>query len=533
MINSKLHNPIIANNSQLGNAVIEKVDTASELLFSDLENSTPVVPETGRIWFNSETGIFKFANIGLNGNGENYVDEFLSRTDLRAQTVLSKVDFKDTLKVLNTDSSEQLVIDSTEKTIVIDNSESVTVTTTETIVTSPTVTANVTTTFKLTDGTNDKIIGDNTNNNLTINYADIDVIGTVTKITASESVIINDGATDKLIVDNTNDSITATYATVTTNVTDTTINASGVLELTDNTNTKIKADNAANKLTINYADTNIDGDVSVDGSMIISGDLTVGGKSSKVDVESENLSIADNVITLNSNLTTEDPRLASAVVDGEDVDHNAGIDINRGSEGVLNLIRWVESTDTSTDETLKEATAKVSIWNYEAATPAYELHQIIDSYTLGREVKDLSGTSFVGYDGESGVNYKTAIDAGATPEEASEYSFKLDADKLDNTIDTIVQKIDSDSYNTYNSVRVGETAKEGTSFTITHNLGTVFVDVKIQREDNGHWYFDVLPIEVVDNNTIIIETTESTKIRYMISAIEGFDINQSTDLVIS
>ena len=533
MINSKLHNPVIAKNSQLGNAVIEKVDTATETLFSDLGNATPVVPETGRIWFNSEAGTFKFANVGLNGNGENYVDEFLSRTDLRAQTVASKVDFKDTVKVLNKDSTEQVVIDATAKTIVVDNSNSVDITTTTTTLTSPTTTANVTTTFTLTDGTNDKIIGDNVGDNLTINYANLNTVGTTAKITASESVIINDGASDKLVIDNTGDSITATYATVTANVTDTTINATGALELTDGSNTKIKGDNVANELTVNYADTNITGDVSVDGNMIVTGDLTVGGQTTKVDVQSENLSIADNVITLNSNLTTEDPRLASAIVDGEEVDNNAGIAVNRGSEGVLNLIQWVESTDTSTTETLKEGTVKVSIWNYEAATPAYELYQIIEAYTLGREVKDLSGTSFVGYDGENGVNYQTAIDAGATPTEASEYSFKLDAGKLDTIIDAIVQKIDTDSYNDYNTVRVGETPSAGTSFTITHNLGTVFVDVKIQREDAGKWFFDVLPIEVVDNNTIVVETTESTKIRYMISAIEGFDINQATDLVVS
>ena len=67
MIKSKLHNPIIAQNSHLENAVIEKVSTSTEILFSDLENATPVIPETGRIWFNSEAGQFKFANIVIVG----------------------------------------------------------------------------------------------------------------------------------------------------------------------------------------------------------------------------------------------------------------------------------------------------------------------------------------------------------------------------------------------------------------------------------------------------------------------------------
>ena len=53
-----------------------------------------------------------------------------------------------------------------------------------------------------------------------------------------------------------------------------------------------------------------------------------------------------------------------------------------------------ESTDTSTDETLNDAVAKVSIYNRENG--AYELHQIIDEYTLGREVENVSGSSWVG-----------------------------------------------------------------------------------------------------------------------------------------
>jgi hypothetical protein len=41
-----------------------------------------------------------------------------------------------------------------------------------------------------------------------------------------------------------------------------------------------------------------------------------------------------------------------------------------------------------------------------------------------------------------------------------------------------------------------------------------------------------LPIQVIDANTIKIVASEATKIRYMISAIEGFDVNQATELVI-
>lgn len=534
MLKSKLHNPIIAQNSHLENAVVEKVNLADEKVFSDLGNVTPVVPETGRVWYNSESGTFKFANIGLGGDGENFVDEFLSKTDLRPQMVVSKVDFKDTLKVLNTDGTEQLVVDSATKTLTVDNSTKVEITTDD-------VTTAVTNSIVVTDGTNDKIVANNQSNTLTVNYNDIQTNGQNVKFVSSDSIVVNDGVTDKILIDNNNDLISIVYDTIGTTSTNLNISSSDVqadvtskLTLTDGTNDKIVANHTDDSLSINYSETTVTGNATVDGNMVVTGDLTVGGTATKIDVASENMTIADNVIILNSNLkVTDDPRLASAIVDGTDVDNNAGIAVNRGSEGVLDLVKWLESTDTTTDETLKSGTANVSIWNYEAATPAYELHQIIDAYTLGRQVTDKSGASWVGYDGETGTNYANAIGSGATPTEASEYAFKLDAGKLDDTLDQITQEIDTVKFDGMNSVRVGETPTEGKEFTITHNLGTVFVDVKIQRQDNGNWYFDVLPIQVINANTIKVVATETTKIRYMISAIQGFDVNQATELTIA
>lgn len=503
MLKSKLHNPIVAKNSHIENAVVEKVNTASEQVFADLGNTTPVVPETGRIWYNSELGTFKFANNG----GADYIDEFLSRTDVRQQTVQGKVNHEDTLNIFDVDSATLFGADSATKAITFDAN---------------TIAATVTDTFKISADNGDiKFVADNTNNSMDINYRTINTVGETVKITASTSIIISDGATDKLVIDNTNDTIVATYDSITATGSTATFNTTGVLKVTDGTNDKIIADNTNNELAINYTNTNVTGDVSVDGNMVVSGDLTVGGTTTKVDILSESLSIADNIITLNSNLTTEDPRLASAIVDGEDVDANAGIAVNRGSEGVMDWLKWTESSDTSTTETLKEGIAQVSIWNYEATTPSYELHQIVDEYTLARLNVDISGSSLVGYDGYVGTNYATGA------------GFQLTAQPVDDAVDTIVQEIDTNKFNTANSVRVGETTTAGTSFTITHNLATVFVDVQVQREEGGKWYFDVLPIEVVDANTITIVSTESTNIRYMIKAIEGFDINQTTDLVVS
>lgn len=639
MIKSKLHNPIIAKNSQLENAVVEKVNLISEQLFSDLSNVVPVVPETGRIWFNSETGSFKFANLGVGGDGKNFVDEFLSKTDKRHQTVIGKVDFADTVKVnsmvdggsiLTVDSeTEDVTIDGHDLTITLtgdktlnitgdevtnitgtrttilngdetltvnanrnhtitgtstlkvvgDSFETYDVNKTETVkgnsfetvtlnknlsvtgnlnetiggLVNTTVTGNVTEIFladqttsisgnlgikvskvaTLLDGANNvKIEANNTTDTLTVNYSSIFFNGQTERHTLTDIFAINDGISDKFIIDHVNNKVTIIYDAFESTTTNTTFNTTNKLKVTDGSVDKIVADHLTDTLQFTYGETTFNGNTVVDGNMVVTGDLTVGGQTTKVDIAAENMRIADNVIILNSNLTTEDPRLASAIIDGEDVDNNAGVAVNRGSEGILDLITWIESTDLSSTETLKSGTANVSIWNYEAATPSYELHQIIDAYTLGRQTIGKSGTSWVGYDGGTGTNYDNAINTGATQEEALEYSFKLPAEKLDTTIDSIVQEIDSIKFNQFNTVRVGESPAAGTSFTITHNLGTVFVDVRIQREDAGKWYFDVLPTQVVDANTVKVESSENTKIRYMIMAIEGFDVNQATDLVI-
>ena len=598
MIKSKLHNPVIAKNSHIENAVIEKVNNITESTFMDFGSTTPVVPETGRIWFNTDKGQFSFANIGLGGNGANYVDEFLSRTDLRAQEIVSTVDFQNTVKINALDDSNIVTIDSSNKKISVDgsslnvglsgDSNSVIGGKQDTTIggeQNTTVTGAVTETYKSTlnvdvagaatetykstlnvdvlgdvtenysssqqtnitkdlglkvgstitvaDGLeNVKIKADHSANSLTINYAKINISGQVETHTISDKFVVNSGIVDKFILDNTADKFSVNYTDAEFVTARINSSVSDKLTLTDGVNEKIVANNKDNTLSVNYAETTITGNTTVDGNVLITGDLTVGGQTTKVDVASENLRIADNVIVLNSNLDeTVDPRLASAIVDGTDVDHDAGVSVNRGSQGYVDLIKWVESTDTSSLSTLNEAVAKTSIFNYEAATPAYELSQIIDAYTLGRQVKDKSGSSWVGYDGYEGKNYKDAIAAGEGSAQALDYSFKLDAGSLDNTVDSIVQEIDDIKFAIKNINRVGETPSMGTIFTITHNLGTVFVNVSIQRlEGDGNWYFDVVPVQVMDPNTVKIVTSEPTKIRYMITAIEGFDVNQATEM---
>jgi hypothetical protein len=87
-----------------------------------------------------------------------------------------------------------------------------------------------------------------------------------------------------------------------------------------------------NKLTVDYStgDTNISGDVNISGSTIISGDLTVSGTTTTINTEE--ILLADNIITLNSNYAGSTPT------------ENAGIEVNRGSLP-NSQVRWNETTD--------------------------------------------------------------------------------------------------------------------------------------------------------------------------------------------
>ena len=352
MIKTKLHNPVIANNSHIENAVVQKVNNSEELAFSDIENASPIVPETGRIWFNTDKGSFNFANISTGGTGDNYVDEFLSRTDLRDQEVVSKVDFQDTVRINNsTDGTPILIVDSLTKDISVNgnnknilldsnlttnidgNSNTTIGGTLENTVTGMvteffssnlntsvggtvhiSVVGDVTENFSsnqqtniagnlglkvgqivtLTDSNdNVKIEGNNLTNILTINYATFNVNGQTETHTLSDKFVVNNGSTDKFIIDNTNDKVSVIYSTVETISTDIISDFSNTFKLTDSGSDKIIADNVNNTLDIHYAENTINGNATVDGNMLITVDLTVGGQTTKGDVAAENMTIAD------------------------------------------------------------------------------------------------------------------------------------------------------------------------------------------------------------------------------------------------
>ena len=86
-------------------------------------------------------------------------------------------------------------------------------------------------------------------------------------------------------------------------------------------------DTTAGNLTID----SFGGTVTVDDNLVVSGNLTVSGTTTTVNTAT--LSIADNIVTLNSDFTTGSPT------------ENAGIEVLRGNSSTVS-IRWNETTDT-------------------------------------------------------------------------------------------------------------------------------------------------------------------------------------------
>jgi len=80
-----------------------------------------------------------------------------------------------------------------------------------------------------------------------------------------------------------------------------------------------------------YGNITTSGNETVGGNLVVTGDLTV--KGTQTIVETEILKVADNIITLNSGIGAVAPT------------ENAGLEIDRGSDGVMTLIRWNETSD--------------------------------------------------------------------------------------------------------------------------------------------------------------------------------------------
>jgi len=124
------------------------------------------------------------------------------------------------------------------------------------------------------------------------------------------------------------------------------------------------------------------------------------------------------------------------------------------------------------------------------------------------------GSALVGY-----VGYTESDSSIANP------VIKIAAGSVKSAVDTIASQVNAKFNELENMIVKGEINGDDVSdsYTITHNLGTVFVDVAVQVYDEADkvWRFDLVVVEVVDENTVTITLADGNQspIRYV---IQGF-----------
>lgn len=245
----------------------------------------------------------------------------------------------------------------------------------------------------------------------------------------------------------------------------------------DNIQVGVSGANEIDTSTGNLVIDSAGGTVTVDDNLVINGDLTVNGTVTTVNTETINL--ADNIILFNSNL----PASASPT-------ENAGIEINRGNEANVTL-RWNETSNTW--EATRDGTNYYTIMlEGDTITPA-------DITGFDEQVEDVVGGMVSG----SPSIQVTYTDNGASAGTLSIDTILLTASAsyltssagLAVDISAIESKLVTDSFTKKVSTNVGNSS--GTSFAITHNLGTR--DVQVQVYDNAT--YDTVECDVVRTDT--------------------------------
>lgn len=244
------------------------------------------------------------------------------------------------------------------------------------------------------------------------------------------------------------------------------------------TNNEIEVSASAGSVTVGLPnDVTIGNDLTVSGDAIVEGNLTISGITTTVDTEQ--ILLADNIITLNSNLS------ASATPT-----ENAGIEINRGSASAVAL-RWNETAD------VWEATTDGSTYNT----------VLLSGDTAASDISDFDEAA---QDAVGGMVANTAtVDltyTDGTPELKADVnlqaadSYLVSASGLAVDLPTLEAQLVTDSFTKKATANVGNNVN--TSFAVTHNLGTR--DVQVQVYDNST--FDTVEVDVVrtDANNVAV-----------------------------
>ena len=220
------------------------------------------------------------------------------------------------------------------------------------------------------------------------------------------------------------------------------------------------------------------GTTTVDDNLIVTGDLTVQGTTTTVSTET--LLVADNIITLNSNVTGSPTE-------------NAGIEVERGTSTNVEL-RWNETDDTW------EATRNGT--TYAALVLAGDDIATSDITNFTEDVQDAIGTILT--DGNTiDFTYTDETPSITAEVKTATTSYLSTTGGLAVDISAVETKLVTDSFTKKATASVGNGTN--TSFAVNHNLGTR--DVQVQVYDNAS--YDTVECDVVrtNSNTVTVSFT--------------------------
>ena len=324
MAKVKLHNPELAANSQFSNLVVESLTTDPTLV------GTSAV---GRLWFNNTDKTFKGGFLNDAGDatdikpiGVDNSAEVQANTDAIAQEVIDRTTGDTTLQGnIDTETTNRTTADTTlQGNIDTVSTDLATETTNRT-------TADTALDTRITDlesavGTN---IGDlstlttDSKDNLVNAINELDAHAD-TNATAVTTETTNRTTADTALQGNI-DTVSTDLATETTNRT----TADTALQGNIDTLTADVATNYLDKTTTTAQA--VAADTTFSSNLVIQGDLTVSGTTTTINTET--LQVADNIITLNNGIGAIDPT------------ENAGLEVDRGNDGLTTIIQWNETLD--------------------------------------------------------------------------------------------------------------------------------------------------------------------------------------------
>jgi hypothetical protein len=225
-------------------------------------------------------------------------------------------------------------------------------------------------------------------------------------------------------------------------------------------------------------DVTITDDLSVGGDLLVTGDLTVNG--TVTTVNSETVTIADNIIVLNSNATATPTE-------------NAGIEVERGDSANVQL-RWNESTDKW--QVTEDGTTYVNI---ALSGDSISSSQVTD---FTEASQDIVGAMVSGSNSLS-VSYNDTAGTLGLDTTLATTSYLSKTSGLAVDVSALETKLTTDGYTKKVSATIGNGTN--TSFAIAHNLGTR--DVVVNVYDNSA--YDTVEVDVVrtDTNTVTVTFT--------------------------